>query len=190
MPFYTYDYERLSRAAARLREERWRCHAPIGAFAVTEDDGTVGARPPEKPGTELLHTGEIWSGYDRYLWLDAEAEVPQDFDGPVWGRFDFGRTGGGGNSGFESLLFVNGKPWQAVDTNHQEAPLHARAGETLRLQLRLWSGLVGGGRPHPNDCKFRMAELAVLDEGADSLCYWLTCLLGAYDILDENAHVP
>ena len=31
-----------------------------------------------------------------------------------------------------------------------------------------------------------MAELAVLDEGADSLCYWLTCLLGAYDILDEN----
>ena len=186
MPFYTYDYERLSRAAARLREERWRCHAPIEAFAVTEDDGTVGARPPREPGTELLHTGEIWSGYDRYLWLDAEAEVPQDFDGPVWGRFDFGRTGGGGNSGFESLLFVNGKPWQAVDTNHQEAPLHARAGETLRLQLRLWSGLVGGGRPHPNDCKFRMAELAVLDEGADSLCYWLTCLLGAYDILDEN----
>ena len=50
MPFYTYDYERLSRAAARLREERWRCHAPIEAFAVTEDDGTVGARPPREPG--------------------------------------------------------------------------------------------------------------------------------------------
>ena len=50
MPFYTYDYERLSRAADRLREERWRCHAPIEAFAVTEDDGTVGARPPRDRG--------------------------------------------------------------------------------------------------------------------------------------------
>ena len=63
MPFYTYDYERLSRAAARLREERWRCHAPIEAFAVTEDDGTVGARPPREPGggqkAQILRPGQL-----------------------------------------------------------------------------------------------------------------------------------
>ena len=29
-------------------------------------------------------------------------------------------TGGGNNTGFESLLFVNGEQYQAVDANHKE----------------------------------------------------------------------
>lgn len=36
------------------------------------------------------------------------------------GYFDFGNTGDGHNSGFESLLFVNGEPYQGVDQNHRE----------------------------------------------------------------------
>ena len=51
-------------------------------------------------------------------------------------------------------------------------PLHAQPGQELHLQFRLWSGLVGGGRPHPNDHKVKLAELAILDEGVDSLYYW------------------
>lgn len=186
MPFYSYDYERLSRAASRLREERWKKHAPIPAFFTAEDNGDLGAAPPASFGPQEFHPGEIWSGYDRYLWLDATVEVPQDFTGSLWGRFDFGTTGGGNNSGFESLLYVDGHPYQGVDQNHQDVPLHARPGQELHLQFRLWSGLVGGGKPHPNDHKFQMAELAILDEGADSLYYWLTCLLGAHRMLDEN----
>ena len=186
MPFHLYNYERLSRAVSRLREERWRSSAPIPSFFVTEDAGEPGARPPETPGADELRPGDIWSGYDRWIWLDAVVEAPQDFTGSLWGRFDFGTTGGGGNSGFESLLYVNGHPYQAVDQYHQDVPLHARPGEALHLQFRLWSGLVGGGRPHPNDHKIKRAELAVLDEGADSLYYWLTCLLGAHRILEEN----
>ena len=186
MPFYSYDYERLSRAASRLREERWKKHAPIPAFLTAEDSGELGAKPPVSFGPQELRPGEIWSGYDRYLWLDATVEVPQDFTGSLWGRFDFGITGGGNNSGFESLLYLDGHPYQGVDQNHQDVPLHARPGQELHLQFRLWSGLVGGGKPHPNDHKFHMAELAILDEGADSLYYWLTCLLGAHRMLDEN----
>ena len=48
MPFYSYDYERLSRAASRLREERWKKHAPIPAFLTAEDSGELGAKPAEK----------------------------------------------------------------------------------------------------------------------------------------------
>ena len=29
MPFHSYDYERLSKAASRLREERWRKHLSL-----------------------------------------------------------------------------------------------------------------------------------------------------------------
>ena len=83
MPFYSYDYERLSRAASRLREERWKKHAPIPAFLTAEDSGELGAKPPVSVGPQELRPGEIWSGYDRYLWLDATVEVPQDFTGSL-----------------------------------------------------------------------------------------------------------
>ena len=186
MPFYSYDYERLNRAVSRLREERWKKHSPIACFRTADDTGEVGAQPPAVFESGDLCIGDSWSGYDRYLWLDAMVEVPQDFTGSLWGRFDFGLTGGGGNSGFESLLYVDGHPYQGVDQNHQDVPFHARPGQKLHLQFRLWSGLVGGGRPHPNDHKIKRAELAILDENVDSLYYWLLCLLGAHRILDEN----
>src|SRR5699024_4100877 len=73
-----------------------------------------------------------------------------------------------------------------VDQNHQVVPLHAQPGQELHLQFRLWSGLVGGGRPHPNDHKVKLAELAILDEGVDSLYYWMLCLLGAHRMLEDN----
>ena len=36
---------------------------------------------------------------------------------------DLGRTGGGNNSGFESLLYLNGRPFQGVDSNHHPSSL-------------------------------------------------------------------
>ncbi|MCC9085648.1 hypothetical protein LOS25_15700 [Enterococcus faecium] len=36
---------------------------------------------------------------------------------------NFGHTGGGYNSGFESLMFINGKPYQGVDSNHKEVKI-------------------------------------------------------------------
>ena len=44
------------------------------------------------------------------------------------GLFDFGETGGGYNSGFESLLYLDGHPWQGVDTNHRGSFLRDRKG--------------------------------------------------------------
>ena len=60
------------------------------------------------------------------------------------GVFDFGKTGEGFNSGFESLLFVDGKPYQGVDTFHNEVILEPFAGTTIELTFLLWTGLEGG----------------------------------------------
>ena len=46
MPFRFYNYERLSRAAARLREERWEPLVPIQSFDAAEDGGALGTQPP------------------------------------------------------------------------------------------------------------------------------------------------
>src|SRR5699024_10583790 len=47
--------------------------------------------------------------------------LPSDWsDKKIVGIFDFGNTGAGNNSGFESLLFVDEQPYQGVDSNHKE----------------------------------------------------------------------
>lgn len=38
----------------------------------------------------------------------------------VVGLFDFRKTGAGNNSGFEAMCYINEKPYQGVDLNHQE----------------------------------------------------------------------
>ena len=184
MPFRFYNYERLSRAAARLREERWEPLVPIQSFAVAEDGGALGAQPPARY-TGQMQVGDYWQGYDRWLWLRAEVELPAGLPDRVWGRFCFGTTNGGATQGFESLLYVNGEPWQAVDQNHQETPL-PREGK-LCLEFRLWSGLTDQEPPHPVEHKITSAALALLDENADSLYYWLSCLLEAHSVLPDDS---
>ena len=184
MPFRFYNYERLSRAAARLREERWEPLVPIRSFAAAEDGGALGAQPPARY-TGQMQVGDYWQGYDRWLWLRAEVELPAGLPDRVWGRFCFGTTNGGATQGFESLLYVNGEPWQAVDQNHQETPL-PREGK-LCLEFRLWSGLTDQEPPHPVEHKITSAALALLDENADSLYYWLSCLLEAHSVLPDDS---
>lgn len=56
-----------------------------------------------------------------------------------------GKTGGGNTSGFESLLYVNGKPYQGVDTNHGDVVFDDFSGLETELVFMLWSGLEDGG---------------------------------------------
>ncbi len=187
MPFIFQDLERLSRAAERLREDRWKKAYPLSAFTAVEDDGKNGAVPPAALDGNPMKTGDEWSGYDRYIWLSVKTTASKVASEELWGRFDFGITGGGNNSGFESLCFINGEAWQGVDQNHQEIPLRQFSGKEILIQFRLWSGLTGGGRPRPNVHKIKRAELAVLDSGADKLYYCLTNLLEAYRTFPEKS---
>jgi alpha-mannosidase len=68
-----------------------------------------------------IRIGDRWNGRDVYYWLAADVMIPAEWEGrKVLGRFCLGQTGGGTNSGFESLLFLNGEPYQGVDSNHEE----------------------------------------------------------------------
>ena len=65
--------------------------------------------------------------------------MPAEWEGKrAVGVFDFGMTGGGNNSGFESLLFVNGEQYQAVDANHKEVFFRPEiCGNEVSLTFRL-----------------------------------------------------
>lgn len=159
-------------------------------FLLCQED-KQGEINPEVPNTQegwgKIEVGERWKGRDLYLWLYKSVEVPKDWIGKkVVGLFDYGNTGGGNNSGFESLLYVNGIPYQGVDANHKEVFFEEDLLKNrMELTFRLWSGLEGGGIPTPQEHTIREASVAWLDEKVDDLYYLSQTILKTIHTLED-----
>ena len=172
-----------------LASYRYRDIIPFESLFAKED--TAGVSNPEIPTSDacwdLMAVGERSSGRDRYLWLRKTMSVPKVWEGKkIVGIFDFGSTGGGNNSGFESMLYIEGKPYQGVDSNHKEAFFDSNyAGKDLELVFRLWSGLEGGGNPTPQEHRINRADLAWLDEKVDDLFFMTRVILETLKVLNE-----
>lgn len=182
---------KLDRRIGELKEYRYRDVIHLGEFKVKEDD--QGKTNPEVPsefeGWGTLKTGDTWAGRDLYLWMHRSVEIPEEFRGkrPV-GIFDYGNTGAGNNSGFESMLYINGTPYQGVDVNHKEVFFDDElCGKSTDLTFRLWSGLEGGGVPSIQEHKIRRADLAWLDEKVDHLYYMGSMILDTLKNLADGA---
>ena len=148
----------------------------------------VGNRAP-KGDSVKVGQGFRSKGYDKYNWLCTKISIPESFgDENVLGIFDFGvPMGTGNNSNFESLLYVNGKPYQGVDGNHKEVFFNIKeTGRELELSFRIWSGLNGGGRPREMTMSIDRAEFGVLDTAADDFYYLAMAALETHELLDEN----
>ncbi|MBB6672453.1 alpha-mannosidase [Cohnella nanjingensis] len=172
-----------------LEAVRYRDARTIASWKWREDEaGEIGARPPAEGEWGEIRLGDTWTGRDRYAWLSYEASIPAEWAGrKVLGRFDFGETGGGNNSGFESLFFLNGAPYQGVDSNHKEVFLPAETiGSEIRIDIRLWSGLEGGGSPKPRKHTILTSELCWLDEAADDYYYTAKAAFETVGALDAN----
>lgn len=116
-------YRKLECRIQELREYRYRDVLPLEQFQVKEDtQGKTNPVPPsEFEGWDTMMIGDIWKGRDQYLWLHLDVKIPAEWAGKrAVGVFDFGLTGEGNNSGFESMLYVDQKPFQGVDVNHKE----------------------------------------------------------------------
>lgn len=166
---------KLERRISELQEYRYRDVKHLESFVVAEE--TQGVVNPELPksfeGWDELCVGDTWKGRDRFLWMHREIEIPAEWTGKkVLGIFDYGNTGAGNNSGFESMFYLNGEMYQGVDANHKEVFFkEEHCGKVLDVTFRLWSGLEGGGVPTPQEHKIARADLAWLDEQVDDLYY-------------------
>ncbi len=183
--------QKLKSRLNELDSYRYREAIVLSSFQTHEDDGKrIHSAPlqPDDTWTEMK-LGDTWTGRDRYLWLNASAEVPAAWSGKtILGRFDFGKTGGGTNSGFESLLYLNGQPYQGVDSNHMEVFLPAEAaGQQQQLTFRLWTGLEGGGKRIMQKHELQTAELCWLDESTDNLYYTGVTVLETVEVLNEHS---
>lgn len=171
--------EKLQRRLWELSPYRYRNKIEIKDFYSKED--TAGVVNPTVP-TDLtkegnvISLGEKWKGRDRYLWLQKKIVIPVEWDaddkGEPVGVFDFGVTGSGYNFGFESMLYIDGEPYQSVDTNHQETFFRKEhIGKEITLTFRLWSGLEGGGEPRELEHCLNSAFIALLDKDTDDYYY-------------------
>lgn len=178
---------KLESRIMELKELRYRGKIGLEEFLAQEDEerAVTPVVPTAFENFKILKTGENWSGRDHYLWLHKEITIPEEWKGKkAVGIFDFGNTGAGNNSGFESLLYLNEKPYQGVDVNHKEVFFPEEAyGTAIRATFRLWSGLEGGGVPAPQEHKIRQADLAWLDEKTDDLYYMGAMIIDAIENL-------
>lgn len=183
--FYTID--KLRNRIHELDDYRYRDKVELEYFNTKLNGNRDIAPniPTEYDG--VIKTGEIWKGRDLYLWMQKEVDIPSNWENKtVVGIFDFGETGAGNNSGFESLFYLNDKPYQGVDSNHKEVFLpKAINGTRVELIFRLWTGLEGGGIPREQEHRINRAQLAWLDEKVDDLFYNASVILETIGELDE-----
>ena len=181
---------KLQQRKDELGLHRYRDVRSIDSFVVKESlEGVPNPQvPTDFEGWDTMHLGSMWKGRDRYMWMHFDLEIPAEWTGKrVVGVFDFGRTGDGNNSGFESLLYLNGKPYQGVDVNHKEVFFdESLYGTTVSMTFRLWSGFEGGGTPRDSMHRFKTAQLCWLDEATDDLYYMSDMILKAFDEIPEN----
>ncbi|WP_077625258.1 alpha-mannosidase [Sediminibacillus massiliensis] len=184
-----WTIEKLERRIQELEAYRYVDKRPVESFlSLSDEAGAVGERPPAGRGWQEMHLRDRWEGRDNYLWLKTTVSIPIEWkQEKIVGVFDFGKTGGGNNSGFESLLYINDTPYQGVDSNHQEVFFDNNlAGSEVELCFRLWSGLEGGGTPTLQEHQLKTAFIGCLDERIDDLFYTATAAVETVKYLDEN----
>lgn len=193
-----FTIEKFEKRVEELKHRRYfgmRSIAPFAAMPgeLPEDAHYHGAPPerktPEQDRREWKEFGlnDFFVGRDRYLWLDKELTLPPAMEGcRVAGLFDFGESGGGNTNGFESLLYVDGHPYQGVDGNHQEVLFTGKEGEPVRLTFLLWTGLEGGGPHRTFYHQCRQAEVGYLHEKTDEFYYLAKSVTETLRVLPED----
>ncbi|CAM3987600.1 alpha-mannosidase [Paenibacillus alkaliterrae] len=187
-----WTIEKLEQRLKELNGFRYREIIPFTKMRFQEDtEGAIGTYPSDSGEWSEVRIGDRWNGRDKTIWLAMEIEMPSTWKDlrPV-GLFNFGVTGRGNISGFESLLFVNGAPYQGIDTNHTEVLLpQDSAGSRISLHVRLWTGLNGYLPSGDIEHQLQQAEIAWIDEPTDDLYYTGTAVLETVKVLAPNSTI-
>jgi alpha-mannosidase len=182
-----FKIEKLQNRINELDRFRYRNVKQIDFFNTFEPEAGCENTLPASYSENKLKVNDCWSGRDKYIWLTTTLEIPKDWDGKKVVLFlDLGRTGGGNNSGFESLLYVNKKPFQGVDSNHKEVILPCPVEGRVEIDLLMWSGLEGGGPKQEQYYRLTEAWYGELDEKVDQLYYKSKAIIDTLVRQDHN----
>jgi alpha-mannosidase len=181
--------EKLERRVKELSPFRYTNRQEIGQFLFWKDEAAeVAAMPPQDAEWTEVGLGYRWGDRDVTAWLKTEVLLPEQRGCNIVGLFNFGKTGPGHTSGFESLLFINGTPFQGVGTFHQEVFFPEElAGQRVELLFKVWSGLPGFGPLSELRHILQQAELTLLQQQTDDLYFTASAAMETIKVLDSNS---
>ncbi|WP_261805989.1 alpha-mannosidase [Lapidilactobacillus luobeiensis] len=162
-----YSEKKIKQQLGYLREQVYgSSFEAVSGLQLWQDQREDHRQVPVDAAWQSVAIGAQWSGRDAYYWLRFQVVVPELVKQQKYViHLDLGRTGGGGNSGFEGLVFIGAKPLQAVDSNHRDIYLDARfADQKLVFSILMWSGLEGGGPQQIQHYQLKQIAAGVLDE--------------------------
>ena len=123
-----------------------------------------------------------WYGPDIHYWFRADVTVPESFDGkPLWMHVCTQIDEWDDAKNPQFLLFVDGKVTQGNDMNHRDVLLTrcAKAGETYRLELQAYTGIL--------HTEFNLiVDLREIDPEIQGLYYDLVVPLQAFPRLEPD----
>lgn len=186
-----FTVEKFKRRTEELEKRRFFGHTSIAPFVcmpgeLSKDE--VYHELPKKIEGELFKLNDFFVGRDKYLWAEKQVcLLPEKQDCQVVGLFDFGKTGPGFNSRFEALLYVDGEPYQGVDTYHKEVVFSGLSGKKVTLTFLLWTGLEGGGEKQCFYHQLKQADLAYLHKPTDELYYFARAITETVELLPEDS---
>lgn len=186
-----FTLEKLEARTAELGARRYFGNVTVAPF--TAMPGQLGSDEvyhclPDQIQGNTYGLNDYFEGRDRYLWIEKEVTLLPEKEGcNVVGLFNFGRTGDGFNSSFESLLYVDDEPCQGVDTYHNEVLFSGLAGKKVKLTFLLWTGLEGGGKHKNFYHQCRQADIAYLHEASDGLYYYADAITRTIRLLPEES---
>jgi alpha-mannosidase len=180
--------QKIEKQLVEIREGMYREVRPIPHFKFWEGcDGALNA--PADPAFDDgdwadFCLGDTWGGYDVTAWFRTPVAIPGAWrERRVYLRFQVGPRDGGGSTA-ETMLYVDGEPLQALDVWHEAVwlpPEILRRGE-IQLALKAWSGVL----EVPERRRFKLAQLALVDEASEKLFHISRVLLQAIACLDEK----
>lgn len=134
-------FEKLKRFENTLEPMIFVKKDSVGACAYETADRLYSV--PDDSFFTAVEPGFVWGGDEKFCWFKTEYTVPAELDGKD--IFIWPHTGG-----YESLLYVNGKPYGTFNTkivftghgNHYCDLLrkNAKAGEKIEIAIEAYSG--------------------------------------------------
>jgi alpha-mannosidase len=190
MAFNFFHVDRIAKQIEELKSLRYKDHYQLKDFIATPEDGQKVNPSPLVADTNSfkLSIGHTYAGVNQYLWINKSISLPKEWAGKeLVGVFDFGLTDHGMVSGFESLLYVNGKAVQGVDSNHREVFFDTtKLGLDFQVDFRLWTGMDKGGTLDKVEHEIKTAFIALLDPSCDDLYYTGKMIIESIRVLDEH----
>lgn len=187
-----YSNSKIEQQLRTLNTYIYSNFKPISTLEIWHDTRSDHKPLPTNEPFEPITLGSTWEGRDQYYWLRFNVNVPVVKEGEHYViHLDLGRTGGGGNSGFEGLVHLNGHPRQAVDANHKDIYLESTwSSQTIQVAILMWTGLEGGGPKKIQHYVLQDVSAGLLNTPIRDCYRWLEVLYETTVELDDDEPLP